>query len=439
MDHFVYKNGILHAEDVAIPQIASKVGTPFYCYSTATLERHYSVFMDSFKDSGVKVNLCFAVKANSNLAVIKTLARLGSGGDAVSEGEIRRCLAAGIPGNKIVFSGIGKTKAELKFALENNIMQINIESEPELHALNEIAISMGVKAPVAFRVNPDVDAGSHDKISTGRKHDKFGIEWEMVRDIYKTASTMQGIKIQGVATHIGSQLTNLNPFRQAFAKLRELVENLRNDGIAITHLDLGGGLGIPYQNNIIPSPAEYAATVLKEVKDLVCELTFEPGRLICGNAGILVSEVIYIKKSSERNFLIIDAAMNDLVRPALYDSYHEIVGIRYQVSGISEDKNNDSEPLQSTARNLTHELYDVVGPICETGDVFAKQRKLPEFQPGDLLAIRSSGAYGAVMSSEYNSRLLVPEVMVHGNNMAIIRPRGSFDDMLARDKIPGWL
>jgi len=419
MDHFTYKEGILHAEDVAIPAIAEEIGTPFYCYSTATLERHYNVFMDSFKDSGIKVNLCFAVKANSNIAVIKTLAALGAGGDAVSEGEIRRCLAAGIAGNKIVFSGIGKTRSELKFALENNIMQINIESEPELHALNEIAISMGLRAKVAFRVNPDVDAGSHDKISTGRKHDKFGIEWERVRGIYKLANQMQGIKVQGVATHIGSQLTNLEPFRKAFAKVRELVKDLRADGINITHLDLGGGLGIPYQEGEIPSPAEYAKTVLAEVRDLGCELTFEPGRLICGNAGILVSKVIYIKESSARKFLIIDAAMNDLVRPTLYDAYHEIVPV-----------------LKSSTNSKT---YDIVGPICETGDVFAKQRQMPEFKADDLLAIRSAGAYGAVMSSEYNTRLLIPEVMVNGDKMAVIRQRGNYEEMLARDKIPSWL
>lgn len=419
MDHFTYKNGILHAEDIAIPAIAAQVGTPFYCYSTATLQRHYKVFMDSFNNSGVKVNLCFAVKANSNLAVIKTLANLGAGGDAVSEGEIRRCMAASIPGNKIVFSGIGKTRAELKFALENDIMQINIESEAELHALNEIAISMGVKARVSFRVNPDIDAGSHDKISTGRKHDKFGIEWQKVRSLYKTASTMQGIKVQGIATHIGSQLTNLEPFRKAFAKIKELVAILRSDGIAITHLDLGGGLGIPYQDCPVPSPEDYAKTVLTEVKDLGCELTFEPGRMICGNAGILVTQVIYVKESSARKFLIIDAAMNDLVRPTLYDAYHEIV------------------PVVENAINS--ETYDIVGPICETGDVFAKQRLMPACAPDDLLAIRSAGAYGAVMSSEYNSRLLIPEVMVNGDKMAVVRPRESYEEMLAKDKIPEWL
>lgn len=426
MDHFAYKNGMLHAEDIAITQIAERIATPFYCYSTATLTRHYNVFIDSFKDSGVKVNLCFAVKANSNIAVIKTLAKLGSGGDAVSEGEIRRCMAAGIPGNKIVFSGIGKTRAELKFALENDIMQINIESEPELHALNEIATAMGIKARIAFRVNPDVDAGTHDKIATGRKHDKFGIEWEQVRGLYKTAYTMQGIKIQGVATHIGSQLTKLEPFGKAFAKVRELVNNLRSDSIEITHLDLGGGLGIPYEDGEIPSPADYARTVLAEVKDLGCELTFEPGRLICGNAGILVSEVIYVKESSQRKFLIIDAAMNDLMRPALYDSYHDIIPVQ------NTQNPGDKKPSHTDS-------YDIVGPICETGDIFARQRILQKFNAGDLLAIRSAGAYGAAMSSEYNSRLLIPEVMVSGNKMAIIRPRSTYEEMIARDVVPEWI
>ncbi len=438
MDHFSYKNGVLYAEGVAIPEIVKQVETPFYCYSTATLQRHYNVFMDSFKESGVKVNLCFAVKANSNLAVIKTLVKLGAGGDAVSEGEIRRCLAAGIPGNKIVFSGIGKTREELKFALENDIMQINIESEPELYALNEIAISIGAKARVAFRVNPDVDAGSHDKISTGRKHDKFGIEWERVRGIYKIANAMPGIKVQGVAVHIGSQLTNLEPFKKSFAKVKELVIQLRADGINITHLDLGGGLGIPYKNGEIPTPFEYANIVLEEVKDLGCELTFEPGRLICGNAGILVSKVIYIKESSVRKFLIIDAAMNDLVRPALYDAYHEIVAVREK--GLREKGAREENPSSLTPLlPCSLETYDIVGPICETGDIFAKQRKLPVFEAGDLLAVRSAGAYGAVMSSEYNSRLLIPEVMVNGDEMAIVRPRETYEQMLGRDKIPGWL
>ncbi|MCE3233082.1 MAG: lysA, partial [Rickettsiaceae bacterium] len=394
-----------------------QVGTPFYCYSTATLTRHYNVFADSFKS--VNATICFAVKANSNLAVLKTLANLGAGGDCVSEGEIRRCLAAGIPASKIVFSGVGKTKAEMAYALKEGIMQINVESGAELDSLNEVAISLGKKAPVAFRVNPDIDAGSHDKITTGRKEDKFGIPWDEVRDIYKKASTMQGIEIRGVATHIGSQLTDLVPFQKAFTKVKDLVKTLKADGHNITHLDLGGGLGIPYKQQDVPSPAQYAEMTIEAVKELGCKLAFEPGRLICGNAGILVSEIIYLKKTSHKNFLVIDAAMNDLIRPTLYNAHHEIVPVD-----------------ESNAQTLA---MDIVGPICETGDVFAKNRYLPDLPEGSLIAIRSCGAYGAVMSSEYNSRLLIPEVMVNGDKFAVVRPRQSYDEMLARDSIPAWL
>ncbi len=421
MDHFLYKNNTLYAEDVSIENITNSTPTPFYCYSTATLERHYNVFANSFKEYGIEVNICFAIKSNSNLAVIKTLANMGAGGDAVSIGELKRCLAAGIPANKIVFSGVGKTREELEFAIENNIMQINVESLPELHALNEISISLGKKAKIALRVNPDIAAGSHDKISTGRKHDKFGIEWERAISVYKTAANMQGIEIRGVATHIGSQLTNLTPFKQAFAKIKELVLSLRKEGINIRHLDLGGGLGIPYKDSQIPSPLEYAKMATEETNHLGCSLTFEPGRLICGNAGILVTKVIYIKETSERNFLIVDAAMNDLVRPTLYEAYHEIIPVRI--------KENSSKTV----------LYDIVGPVCETGDIFARQRSLPELSEGDLIAIRSAGAYGAVMSSEYNTRPLIPEVMVNGNKTAIIRQRPSYNEILARDIIPTWL
>lgn len=416
MDHFTYKNNYLHAEDVAIEKIAEEVGTPFYCYSKATLTRHYNVFADAF--SAVDTTICFAVKANSNLAVLKTLADLGAGGDCVSEGEIRRCLAAGISAGKIVFSGVGKTKSELAYALKQGIMQINIESEAELEALNEVAKSLGVKASVAFRVNPDVDAGTHDKISTGRKEDKFGIDLHNARAIYAKAAKMEGIKIRAVATHIGSQLVSLAPFEKAFSKIKELVITLRADGHEISHLDLGGGLGIPYKQQDIPSPAEYAKMTIKTVKELGCKLAFEPGRLICGNAGILVAQVIYLKKGDNRNFLIVDAAMNDLIRPTLYDAHHDIIPV---VKGNGHEVN-----------------MDIVGPICETGDVFAKNRKLPEMAGGDLIAIRSCGAYGAVMSSEYNSRLLIPEVMVNEDKYAVIRPRESYDDMLGRDRIPEW-
>ncbi|MDA0781624.1 MAG: diaminopimelate decarboxylase [Rickettsiales bacterium] len=416
MDHFNYKNGELFAENVAIKEIAKKVGTPFYCYSTATLERHYNVFADALKD--VNATICFAVKANSNLAVLKTLANLGAGGDCVSEGEIRRCLTAGIAADKIVFSGVGKTKSELVFALKNNVMQINVESEVELESLNEVASSLNVKAPVSFRVNPDIDAGTHDKISTGRKEDKFGISYEQAREIYSKAAKMEHIHIRGVATHIGSQLIELKPFKAAFAKIRSLVEDLRADGHNISHLDLGGGLGIPYKDQLPPSPDEYAKMVIEATDGLGCELAFEPGRLIAGNAGILVSEVIYLKKTAHRNFLVIDAAMNDLIRPTLYDAYHEIIPV-------------DEKP------NVLQ--MDIVGPICETGDVFGKERKLPELIAGDLIAIRSCGAYGAVMSSEYNSRLLIPEVMVNDDKFAVIREREDYEDMLKKDKLPNWL
>jgi diaminopimelate decarboxylase len=417
MDHFTYKNGSLYAEDVAITDIAAAVGTPFYCYSTATLTRHYKVFAEAFQ--GVNATICFAVKANSNVAVITTLAKLGAGGDCVSEGEIRRCLAAGIPADKIVFSGIGKTRSEMAFALSQGIMQINIESEPELEALNEVALSLGKKANVAFRINPDIAAGTHDKISTGRKEDKFGIAWEQAMDIYEKAGQMKGIEVRGVATHIGSQLTNLTPFRNAFAKIKGLVKDLRAAGHNITRLDLGGGLGIPYREQVIPSPAEYAEMTIKEVKELGCDLVFEPGRLICGNAGILVSKVIYLKRTGHRDFLIIDAGMNDLIRPTLYDAYHDIIPVK--------ETNDDKIPM------------DIVGPICETGDVFAKDRALPLMGADDLIALRSCGAYGAVMASEYNTRPIIPEVLVSGDKFAVIRKRESYEDILARDSVPEWL
>jgi len=417
MDHFTYKNNELYAEEIAISDIARQIGTPFYCYSTATLTRHYNVFAEAF--SPVDATVCFAVKSNSNIAVLQTLGNLGAGGDCVSEGEIRRCLAAGIPASKIVFSGVGKTRSEIKYALEQDIMQINIESAPELEAINEVALSLGKKAKVAFRINPDVDAGSHDKISTGRKEDKFGIAWESVMDMYTRAAELEGIEVQGVATHIGSQLTALDPFKAAFTKVVGLVKELRAKGHNIIRLDLGGGLGIPYKVQDIPSPAEYARMVIETTKELGCKLVFEPGRLICGNAGILVSEVTYIKKTDHKNFLIIDAGMNDLIRPTLYDAYHDIVSV----------KNPDRNKI----------TMDIVGPICETGDVFAKNRDLPEFSEGELIAIRSCGAYGAVMSSEYNTRPVTPEVLVNGNKFSVIRKRETYQDILAKDSIPDWL
>lgn len=419
MDHFSYKNDVLYAEDVAIPEIAAKIGTPFYCYSSATLKRHYHVFADGFKD--VNATICFAVKANSNLAVIKTLAQEGAGGDCVSEGEIRKCLAAGIPANKIVFSGVGKTTDEHRYALENDILQINVESLEEVHQLNSVAKSIGKKARIAFRVNPDVDAGTHDKIATGRKEDKFGIAWENVIECYKEAASLPFIEIQGVATHIGSQLTSLTPLSNAFKKVVSLVHTLRENSHTISHLDLGGGLGIPYDQETPPLPSEYAEMVINLTKDLGCHLLFEPGRMIAGNAGILVSRVIYLKKTEHRNFLIVDAAMNDLIRPAMYGSYHQIV------------------PITKEKKDTQSILMDIVGPVCETGDIFAKQRSLPELQPNELIAFRSAGAYGAVMASQYNVRPLIPEVLVNGDEYALIRKRPSYEEILNNDKMPDWL
>lgn len=420
MDHFSYKDNILHAEDIAITKIAKEVGTPFYCYSHATLKRHYQVFAEAFK--GTKTTICFAVKSNSNLAVLKTLEQLGAGADAVSEGEIRRALAVGIPGRKIVFSGVGKTREEMAFALKQKIFQFNIESEPELIALNEVAESLGVIAPIAVRINPDIDAKTHYKISTGKKENKFGIEWTAAREIYNKAKMLKNIDVQGVSTHIGSQLVDLMPFEQAFRRINDLVQILRIDGHHIHVLDLGGGLGIPYDMEEPPSPKHYAEVVLKATRDLNCELILEPGRLITGNAGILVSEVIYCKASESRQFLIIDAGMNDLIRPTLYEAYHEIIPVQ-----------------KPTAPAKSWKKIDIVGPVCESGDVFALQRAMPPLTPGDLVAVRTAGAYGAVMASNYNTRPLVPEVMVHGSEYAVVRKRQTYEELLAMDSVPAWL
>lgn len=418
MDHFNYKNNILHAEDVPIPAIAAAVGTPFYCYSSATLTRHFNVFQEAFGETEVMV--CYALKANSNIAVIKTLAQLGAGGDAVSEGEIRRCLAAGIPANKIIFSGVGKTKAEMAYALEQDILQFNVESEPELSALNEVALSKNTKARIALRVNPDVDAKTHDKIATGRKADKFGIAYDEARRIYQIAAELPAIEVQAVACHIGSQLTDLTPFREAFTKIKDLVLQLRQDGHQITHLDLGGGLGIPYENDTTPTPEAYAKMVLEVCGDLGCTLAFEPGRMIAGNAGILVSEVQYVKETSAKNFVVIDAAMNDLMRPTLYDAVHEIIPVTH----------TENKGLISA---------DIVGPICETGDVLGKNRVITKPEIGDLVAIRSAGAYGFVMASEYNTRPILAEVLVQDDQFHVIRARESYEQILARDLLPPWL
>lgn len=419
MDHFHYVDGALHAEGVALQRIAAQVGTPFYCYSTATLTRHFRVFSDAL--AGLDALVCFALKANSNVAVIRTLAQLGAGADVVSEGELRRALAAGVPAERIVFSGVGKTERELAFALEQGILQINVESEPELMALNRLASERGIKAPIALRVNPDVDAGTHAKITTGKKENKFGIEWTRAHQVYRLASELPGIAVQGVAVHIGSQLTDLTPFRDAFHRLRDLVAMLKADGIALRRVDLGGGLGVPYDDEMPPLPAAYGEVVRSTLGDLGLQLVFEPGRLLVGNAGLLVSRVVYVKEGATRTFVVVDAGMNDLMRPALYDAHHDVVPV--------------AEPAAAAER----QRVDVVGPVCESSDVFAAQRSLPPVKAGDLLAIRTAGAYGASMASGYNSRPLVPEVLVKGNDFALVRARPTYDEMLALESLPDWL
>lgn len=421
MDHFIYNNRQLHAEDVDVRDIAETVGTPFYCYSAATLTRHYQLFTQALEPLPHLV--CFAVKANSNLAVIKHLGDLGAGMDVVSAGEYLRARAAGVPGEKIVFSGVGKTVEEMRIALGGGIRQFNVESEPEMAALAMTAAEMGLTAPIALRVNPDIDARTHDKISTGRKEDKFGLPIERARDIYARAAQMPGLRIVGIDMHIGSQLTDLAPFEAAYAKLADLTRQLRADGHSIERLDLGGGLGIPYtrSNETPPLPSDYGAMVKRVLGDLNCEIEIEPGRLIAGNAGILVSSVIWRKSGGAREFLIIDAAMNDLLRPAMYDAHHDIVP-------VTEPAPGDPAPP-----------VDIVGPVCESGDTFARQRAMPLLQPGEMVAFRSAGAYGAVMASEYNSRPLVPEVMVSGDQFAVIRRRPSYEEMLARDSLPTWM
>jgi diaminopimelate decarboxylase len=419
MDHFSYKNGVYHAEGVSLDKLAKEVGTPFYCYSTATLTRHYEVFSGHFSDGNARV--CYAVKANGNLGILRTLAKLGCGADVVSEGEIRLALAAGIKPADIVFSGVGKTASEMAFALDKDIFQFNVESEPELELLNEIALSKNRRARIAVRVNPDVDPETHAKISTGQKESKFGVNMPHAMDLYRYASSLRGIEIRGVSVHIGSQLTKLDPFAKAFARVRAFVGELRNEGFAVETLDLGGGLGIPYGREEPPLPDAYAEIVKREVSDLGCKLIFEPGRVLVGNAGILVTRVIYVKKSEGRTFIIVDAGMNDLIRPALYGAHHEIV------------------PVVPLPDNAPAELADVVGPVCETGDIFAEQRLLKLPKSGDLLVFRTAGAYGASMSSTYNARPLIAEVMVNGSQHAVVRPRQSYEQLIGGDVIPGWL
>lgn len=421
MDHFDYRDGRLHAEDVPLDTIADVVGTPVYAYSTATLERHYRVFADAL--SGVDAQVCYAVKANGNVAVVATLARLGAGADVVSVGELKIAQAAGIPAGRVVFSGVGKTADEMAQALRAGVMQINVESEPELQTLATVARSLGVVAPVAVRINPDVDAGTHDKITTGRSENKFGIEWTAAHGVFSRAHAMDGIDVVGIACHIGSQLTDVTPFRQAFRWLRDLVAMLRADGHDIRTLDVGGGLGIPHGNEAVPPPGpeEYAAVVVDAIGDLGCRLIVEPGRMLVGNAGVLLTRVIYVKEGATRTFAIVDAAMNDLLRPTLYEAYHAIV------------------PVAEPTPGAEFAEVDVVGPVCETGDTFATQRPLPPLADGDLVALRTAGAYGAAMASTYNARPLVPEVLVRGDDFAIVRDRIPIDDLLARQHLPDWL
>jgi diaminopimelate decarboxylase len=421
MHHFAYRGGVLHAEAVSLATLAEDVGTPFYCYATATLERHYKVFAGAFAD--VPSLVCYAMKANSNQAVLRTLARLGAGADVVSEGELRRARLAGIPPEKIMFSGVGKTARELALALDENILCINVESEPELELLASIASSRGRVAPVSLRVNPDIDPRTHAKISTGKAENKFGIPISRARAVYARAAALPGIEVIGVDMHIGSQITDLKPFDDAFALLSDFVRTLRADGHAIEHVDLGGGLGIPYHggNEPPPDPAAYAAVVKRATADLGCRLIFEPGRLIVGNAGVLVTRVIYVKRAEAKSFVIVDAAMNDLVRPTLYEAHHDIW------------------PVAESAAGMRQMVADVVGPVCESGDFLALDRTLPEPAPGDLMAVMSAGAYGAVQAGTYNSRPLVPEVLVRDEEWAIVRPRLDIDQLIALDRVPDWL
>lgn len=418
MNHFAYRDGALHAEAVAIARIAEAVGTPFYCYSVATLARHYGVFADAF--AAEQPLICYSVKANGNLAVIRTLAGMGAGADVVSEGELRRALAAGVPPERIVFSGVGKTEAELAFALETGILQVNVESEPELELLSQLAVDRGAVMDIAIRVNPDVDAGTHHKIATGRKEDKFGIDMPDAPAAYEKAAALPGVNPVSVAVHIGSQLTDLAPFREAFTRVAELVTALRAGGHDIRRLDLGGGLGIPYSDEIPPPPEDYAAMVRETVGNLGCQLVFEPGRMMVGNAGILVSRVVYLKQGHEHRYAILDAAMNDLLRPTLYEAYHNILRVR--------------EPAGSEGL----EPVEIVGPVCETGDTFAHARPMPPLAAGDLVAITSAGAYGAVMASTYNTRPLAPEVLVDGTEFAVVRARQGYDAMLAAESFAPW-
>ena len=421
MHHFAYQNGVLHVEAVNLDTIASEVGTPFYCYSSATLTRHYNVFAKAF--AGADTLICYSVKANSNLAVLRTLGQLGSGMDVVSQGELRRARAAGVPPEAIVFSGVGKTREEMAYALSEGIYAFNVESEAELAALNDVAAQGGHKARISFRINPDIDPGTHKKISTGKAEDKFGVPFARARGLYRHAGKLPGINACGIHMHIGSQITDLKPFEDAFALLRELAGQLREDGCDLEFVNFGGGLGVPYRgtNDVPPHPDEYAKIVLSAAQDLNVKLLFEPGRVIAANAGILVTRVLYTKSGADKTFTIVDAGMNDLIRPTLYEAWHDILAV------------------QEARQALAGQTTDVVGPVCETGDYFALDRQLPPFSKGDLMAVMTAGAYGAVQSSNYNTRPLIPEILVKGDAYAVIRPRPSYEEMLRQDRIPDWL
>jgi diaminopimelate decarboxylase len=421
MRSFNYRNGALHAEDVALAAIAEALGTPFYCYSSEAIAGSFKEFRDAF--AGQNALISYAMKANSNQAVLTTLAELGAGMDVVSEGELRRARAAGVPGERIIFSGVGKTLAEMNLGLDENIFCFNVESEPELEALSRAASARGIVAPIAIRVNPDVDARTHAKIATGKSENKFGVPISRARDVYAYARTLPGLNVHGVDMHIGSQITDLQPFDDAFAILAEFVRTLRADGHSINHVDLGGGLGIAYRNdnNLPPSPEAYAKVVAKRTAALGCQVILEPGRAIVGNAGALVASVIYLKKGENKRFVIVDAAMNDLVRPTLYDAHHEILPVKEPELG--------AYPMRS----------DVVGPVCESGDYLALDRDLPELAAGELVAVMSAGAYGAVQAGTYNTRLLVPEVLVKGAEYAVVRPRTTYEELIGLDTLPPWL
>jgi len=416
---FTYRNGVLHAEDVPLPEIAAAVGTPFYCYAASTLEDRYRTFAAALAD--VNPTICYALKANSSQAVIRTFARLGAGADIVSEGELLRARAAGVPAEKIIFAGVGKTREEIRTALEHRIWQFNAESIPELHALSEVAVSMGVKAPVALRINPDVDAKTHAKISTGKKDNKFGIDYDHAREAYALAATLPGIEPVGIAVHIGSQLTDVTPFRDAFVRVADLVRALRADGHKVPRVDLGGGLGVPYRGETPPDLSAYAALVREIIRPLGCHVACEPGRWMVAEAGVLVSRVVHVKDGTSRRFVIVDAGMNDLIRPAMYDAYHPI------------------DPVDEPAPDAPIGPVDVVGPVCESGDTFAIERPMPPLSAEDLVAFRFAGAYGAVMASTYNSRPLAPEVIVKGDRFATSRRRQTVEELLAAERLPPWL